>query len=235
MVERVATGVPGLDDLLHGGLPKESVLLISGGAGAGKTIACCQFLWQGLQDEENCLYITLEEDADRILADARQFGMNFEEYWTEDPEAHDQFNIEYMDPFRGEQNFTAKIVQQIQEIEADRVVVDSTSVMGMYTDSTGEVRKDIYNLIRRIREQGATCVLTAEIPRGSHKAISRYGVEEFVADGVIVLRTLGVSGEMGRRLRIEKMRRTPVPSDIYPLEFGDAGLVVKEPEKGLSL
>lgn len=235
MVERVPTGVPGLDDLIQGGIPKESVLLISGGAGAGKTITCCQFLWEGLQNGDSCLYITLEEDADRILADARQFGMTFEEYWTEDEEEKDQFHIEYMDPFRGEQNFAAKIVQQIQEIDADRVVIDSTSVMGMYTDSTGEVRKDIYGLIRRIREQGATCLLTAEIPRGNHEALSRYGVEEFVADGVIVLRTLGVSGEMGRRMRIEKMRQTDIPGDVYPVEFTSDGLTVREPEKGLSL
>lgn len=235
MVERISTGVPGLDDLIQGGVPKESVLLVSGGAGAGKTILSCQFLWEGLQQGEHCLYITLEEDADRILADARQFGMTFEEYWTDDEEVQDRFHIEYMDPFRGEQNFTAKIVQQIQEIDADRVVVDSTSILGMYSDSPGEVRKELYGLIRRIREQGATTVITAEIPRGNQEAISRYGVEEFVADGVIVLRTLGVSGEMGRRLRVEKMRQTAIPNDVYPLEFTEAGVEVREPEKGLSL
>lgn len=235
MVDRVPTGIPGLDDIIQGGIPREAVLLVSGGAGAGKTVFCCQFLWQGLQDGESCLYVTLEEDADRILSDARQFGMEFADYWNDDEDVTDQFHIEYMDPFRGEQNFAAKIVQQIQEIDADRVVVDSTSILGMYSDSPGEVRKDLYGLIRRIREQGATTVLTAEIPRGNGEAISRYGVEEFVSDGVIVLRTLGVSGEMGRRLRVEKMRQTEVPNEVYPLEFTQNGLTVHEPEKGLSL
>ncbi len=64
-VERVSTGVDGLDELLKGGIPKKNTVLISGEAGAGKTTFCSQFLWEGLQNGENCMFVTFEEPPNR--------------------------------------------------------------------------------------------------------------------------------------------------------------------------
>lgn len=230
MVERVTTGIPGLDELIEGGLPRGSVTLISGGAGTGKTIFCSQFLLQGLEQGEQCLFVTLEEEPEEILGDVKEFGWDFTEY-----EENGQFKISYLNPFSDSGGFSDHIMQYIEDIDADRVVIDSTSVMGMYDESPGKIRERLYNLIRTIRREGVTAILTAEIPRGDHDQISRYGVEEFVVDGVIVLRGLGVGGEMGRRLRIEKMRRTDIAEDIFPMNISDDGITVEEPEKGLNL
>lgn len=230
MSERVKTGISGLDELIEGGLVEGSVTLVSGGAGTGKTIFCSQFLMQGLKNDENCLFVTLEEEPDEIKQDVLEFGWNFENY-----EHRDMFNIMYLNPFKDASGFVDRIRSEIEEMDADRVVIDSTSVIGMYEDSTGRIRERLYDLVRKMRKMGATTVMTSEIPRGNGEAISRYGVEEFVSDAVIVLRGLGMGGEMGRRLIIEKMRRTDFQEDIYPLEFEDDGLHVREPEKGLSL
>jgi KaiC/GvpD/RAD55 family RecA-like ATPase len=74
MVMRVSTGVPKLDSLLGGGFPENSVVMVTGGTGTGKTILSLQFLWDGLQRGEPCVYLSLEEDAEDIKADGRQFG-----------------------------------------------------------------------------------------------------------------------------------------------------------------
>lgn len=229
MVERIKTGINGLDELIQGGVPKGSNTLLSGGAGTGKTLFCCQFLWEGLQNGENCLYITMEEDPDDIKDDAREFGWTFDDY-------EETFKIEFMNPFQVSGGFDDHIRELIDEVDADRVVIDSTSVMGMYAESGGEIRKQLYELIKTLKRAGVTTIMTAEIPKKDDGASSRYGVEEFVADGVIVLKGLGVGGEMGRRLVIEKMRRTDFEEDIYPMDINiDKGIVVHEPEKGISL
>jgi len=230
MTERIATGIHGLDDLIEGGLPESSVTLLSGGAGTGKTLFCCQFLWHGLQQGENGLFITMEEDADDILEDAEEFGWKFSDYMDAG-----RFNIQFMNPVKIDTGFDDHVRDLIDEIDADRVVIDSTSVIGMYSDGEGEVRRQLYQLIKELKRAGVTTILTSEIVAKDQGALSRYGVEEFGSDGVIVLRGIGVGGEMGRRLIIEKMRRTDFTEDIYPLEFTDQGIRIEEPDKGLSL
>lgn len=230
MVDRISTGIPGLDDLIEGGVPEGSVTLVSGGAGTGKTILCSQFLWHWLKQGENCLFVSLEEEPEEIKEDAHEFGWDFQQY--EDAGA---FEIVYLNPFKGDGAFSDRILEFIERNDASRVVIDSTSVMGMYDDRPGKVRERLYSLIRKLRRGHTTSIITAEIPRGDSDAISRFGVEEFVADGVIVLRGLGVGGEMGRRMRIEKMRKTDIAEDIFPMDIGENGIVVEEPEKGLNL
>ncbi len=230
MADRVSTGIPGLDELIEGGFIDSSVNLVSGGAGTGKTLFSCQYLWNGLENGENCLFISLEEEPDEIILDAREFGWDFEQY-----DDTDQFKIVYLNPFKDSGGFSDRIRSEVDHIDADRVVIDSTSVMGMYDENPGRIRERLYTIVRMLRRKDVTSIVTSEIPRGEGEKVSRYGVEEFVSDSVIVLRGLGMGGEMGRRLIVEKMRRTDFDEDIYPLEFTEDGLEVHEPEKGLSL
>lgn len=234
MVERINSGIHGLDNLVEGGFPENSTVLIAGGAGTGKTIFCCQYLWQGLQNGENCLFITVEENDEDIIEDAAQFGWDFGQY-------EDSFEIEYLNPFqiRGgladQMPLNDRINSLIQKLGADRVVIDSVSVLGMRTEGDSEVRQQLYELINLLKKNDVTTVMTAEIPGKESDKLSRFGVEEFVSDAVLVLKGIGVGGEMGRRLIIEKMRRTNIDEDIYPIKFTEDGLKVEEPEKGLSL
>lgn len=230
MVERVATGIDGLDEHIEGGFVDGSVNLVSGSAGTGKTLFCSQFLWHGLENGENCLFVTLEEEPEEIKLDAKEFGWGFEEY-----EQQDRFRIMYLNPFKDEGGFSDRIRSEIADLDADRVVIDSVSVMGMYDETAGHIRERLYSLVRKLRRNEVTTIITTEIPRGEEGAVSRFGVEEFVVDGVIVLRGLGMGGEMGRKLTVEKMRRTDFDMDIYPFEFTDDGIHVHEPEKGISL
>ena len=83
--------------------------------------------------------------------------------------------------------------------------------------------KTKFNIVKR---EGCTAILTSEIEEGSNR-LSRFGVEEFVVDGVIVLYYLGTVGEYIRSLQIKKMRRTKHGNDVYPLEISEKGLVIK--------
>ncbi len=167
MTSRKATGIDGLDELIEGGLPENSVTLVSGGAGTGKTLFCCQYLWEGIQNGENGLFITMEEDVDDILEDAKEFGWEFSDYQDDG-----RFDITFMNPFSIDSGFDDHIRKEIEDVDADRVVIDSTSVMGMYTDDEGDIRRQLYELIKELKRSGVTTILTAEIPKKDESAIS---------------------------------------------------------------
>lgn len=226
MVDRKKTGIEGLDELIQGGFPEESATLVTGGAGTGKTIFCSQFLWKGLQQGESGLFVTLEEEPDEIKKDAKEFGWDFEKY-----EKQGDFKLIYMNPLEGE-GFIRKIEELITELDADRVVLDSISVMGMYTSDKGKVREELYSIIRKLRRSGVTSVITSEIPAERENALSRFGVEEFVADGVVKLTGLFLGEVTYRSLSIIKMRKTKIESDTNVLKITDNGLLV-EPEDRL--
>ncbi|MCD6399073.1 MAG: KaiC domain-containing protein, partial [Candidatus Aenigmarchaeota archaeon] len=94
-IERIKTGITGLDKLIDGGFVKGSSVLVTGAAGTGKTIFCCQFLWEGLKNGENCMYITFEELPEEIKGDAAVFGWDFDKY-----EKNGKLIISYRDPFQ---------------------------------------------------------------------------------------------------------------------------------------
>jgi KaiC/GvpD/RAD55 family RecA-like ATPase len=216
MVARVSTGVPRLDSLLEGGLLQNSVTMVTGGTGTGKTIFCLQFLWEGLQKGEPCVYLSLEEDAEEIKADARQFGWDLDPY-----EKKGLFRIMFHDPF--ETDVSSVLVNQIEYIKAKRLVVDSISMLGLYMKDRATVRKQLGKLMKAVKNAGCTSLVTSEIMEDS-KALSRFGVEEFVVDGVIIMNYLGIGEETNRSLQIRKMRRTDHGKDIYPFKISDKGV-----------
>ncbi len=220
MVERIKTGIPGLDNLIQGGLPKGSVTLVAGGTGTGKTIFCSQFLWNGLKNGESCIYLTLEEEPDEIKEDALEFGWDFKKY-----EKKKKLSIEYMNPLEG-RGFESRVEDLIEHFKATRVVIDSTSVIGMYSPNNAKVRERLYTLIRILRRSNVTTLLTAEIPEQDKGSLSRFGVEEFVSDGVIVLYYLSIGSGIYRNVEIKKMRRTNQEKGTFPFEITNKGIKI---------
>ncbi len=218
---RIKTGIPGLDELIEGGFLEGSVNLVTGETGTGKTLFGLQFLWYGLKRGDTCVYITLEESPEDIKADAETFGWNLSSY-----EDRGLFRIVYHDPAQVN-NLGSVLVDEIRTLKAKRLVLDSISLVGMVLQDIAKIRKMIYNLINVIKNTGCTAVLISEILSGEEKALSRHGVEEFVADGIIVLNYLGTVGEYVRSLQIRKMRRTNHGKDIYPLDITHEGIIIR--------
>ncbi|RLJ08007.1 MAG: hypothetical protein DRP13_02945 [Candidatus Aenigmatarchaeota archaeon] len=226
-MRRISTGVFGLDKLIQGGLPENSITLLTGSAGTGKTIFSCQFLWHGLQKGERGVYITLEEEPDDIKEDALQFGWDFESF-----EKKGLFKITYHDP--AQISIASTIIDEVKRIEAKRLVIDSVSIMGLNMESPSKIRKLLLNIINTIKRVNCTAILTSEIEEGSNR-LSRFGVEEFVADGVIKLQFIGIGAQSFGNLQIRKMRRTEHRKGWFPMEITPKGIEIGKEEVSVLL
>lgn len=221
-IERVATGIAGLDKLVQGGLVKGSVSLVSGGTGTGKTVFCCQFLKRGLENGETCLYITFEESVSDIINDAASFGWELDKYVKSG-----KLVFEYIDPLEAKTRLGSIdefVRKTVREKKITRIAIDSISVFGLYLADHYEFRKDLHKLVAVLKGTGATSVLTAETVNGS----SRFSVEEFVSDALINLYGLKIGEGNFRSLQVIKMRRTRHAEDVFPFEFGKDGIAVKK-------
>jgi KaiC domain protein len=223
--EKLPTGIAGLDEMLGGGFPRGHVVLVTGLPGTGKTCLALQFLAAGLARQEKGLFLSLEEDVPQLLASARQFG------WPID-EAVQSKNLQFLrlDPKETKQNLTriqGELPKQLASLGVQRIVVDSVSLLNMLSDDEPARRATLFTLAAVCRAAGATTVLTAEADP-QHPEISRDGLSEYVADGVVVL---GYNrGEDGRRIglvmRVLKMRRTAHVRSVQPYAIGAKGITV---------
>jgi len=216
--ERIPSGIPGLDKLIEGGFLKNSTILISGGAGTGKTIMCSQFIWEGLKRGEKCMYITLEEKPEDIISDVERFGWDFRKYINEK-----KLILTYKDPFQVT-DITSPLIEEITEHKVSRVAIDSSSVLGLYFKDASEIRKQLFKLVSSLKSAGVTTLLTSEII--DENKLSRFGVEEFITDGVLILQFLGLGGKASFNLQVRKMRRTSHKKESFPFEISDKGIRV---------
>jgi KaiC/GvpD/RAD55 family RecA-like ATPase len=222
-IERISTGIKGLDNLMEGGFIKGSCVLLAGSTGTGKTIFCAQYLHEGLKRGEKCLYITLEESPDDIIGDVERFGWDFRKYAQ-----NGQLTIIYKNPFELV-SLPREFLSAITQKGYMRVAIDSTSVVGLYFKNPFEARKQLFVTLNALKRTGATTVITAEAPEDGHM-LTRFGVEEYITDGVLTLHYLGLGGSEYHSLQIRKMRRTDHGKDVYPMRITGDGITIKKTE-----
>ena len=222
---KVPTGVAGLDEMLGGGFPAGHVVLVTGLPGTGKTCFALQFLLEGARRGEKGVFLSLEEDVPQLLETARQFG------WTVDP-AVDRglLKVVRLDPKETRQSLhriQGELAHELTSLGARRIVVDSVSLLNMLSDDEPSRRGTLFALAAACRASGATTVLTAEADP-LHPEVSRDGLSEYVADGVVVLgyRTAVDGHRVGLALRVLKMRRTSHARTVQPYAIGSNGLSV---------
>ncbi|MBN2101591.1 MAG: AAA family ATPase [Candidatus Aenigmarchaeota archaeon] len=216
---RVPTGIPGLDELIEGGFEEGNITLVTGGTGTGKSTLCMQFIYNGItQYNEKGVYITTEENVLNIKRQSAKFNWNIEEL-----EKDGSLRLIEMEPFDID-TISDRLSEVVEKMDAKRIVIDSVSMFEMYIHDPFKIRKTLFKILQRIREMNRVCIVTAEIPEDS-KGLSREGVIEFMVDGVILLKYLGIA-KYKRSLAIRKMRMTDHSSDIHPFEITQQGIEV---------
>ncbi len=222
---KVGTGVAGLDEMLGGGIPSGHVVLVTGLPGTGKTCLALQFLLAGAARKEKGVFLSLEEDVPQLLETARQFS------WPVDAAVKEGLvKVLRLDPKETHQNLhriQGELAKELATLGAKRIVVDSVSLLNMLSDDEPSRRTTLFALAAACRGSGATTVFTAEADP-LHPEVSRDGLSEYVADGVLVLgyRTGPDGHRVGLVLRVLKMRRTAHVRTSQPYTIGPAGISV---------
>jgi KaiC/GvpD/RAD55 family RecA-like ATPase len=223
--ERVSTGIAGLDEMIGGGFPAGHVVLVTGLPGTGKTCFGLQFLMAGAAAGEKGVFLSLEEDVAPLLESARQFQ------WPVDSQIRSGLlKVLRIDPKETRQSLhriQGELGKELLGLAARRIVVDSVSLLNMLSDDESGRRSTLFALAAACREAGATTVLTAEADP-LHPEVSRDGLSEYVADGVLLLgyRTGADGHRVGLSLRVLKMRRTAHVRSVQPYTIGPNGISV---------
>jgi circadian clock protein KaiC len=230
----VFTGLQGFDKLLMKGIPKSSALVIAGGAGSGKTIFCLQTLAYHAAHGEKCLYMSFEEPESRLIEHMKDFGLKPEELIKKR-----KLKIQRMNPFDITRNVDALLAQQKGELlievdpviipknfRPDYIVVDSlTAIASAFTGREEDYRIYIEQLFRFFEKIKATSFLiteTEQIP----KIFSKTGVEEFLADGVVVFYNIKLGNIKERAIEVLKLRGAEHQEKIVAFEITPKGIVV---------
>ncbi len=218
--ERVETGIEGLDRLLKGGLPADSTVLVAGPAGSGKTTLGLEFLYRGITEHgENGLYISFEEDREELVRNL-PFDWDLERLLDEG-----KLTIVKYDPYQYE-GIIDLIRTNLKETEAERAVIDSITALSLYVENVKDVRQLILDMNEELKAEGTTALYTGEIRTGHTDEISRFGVEEFIADGIITLMLEESGSELTNQLLVRKMRGTDHDRKHHPFDFREDGIKV---------
>lgn len=218
-VDRVRTGVPGLDETIDGGIPRDNLVVISGDPGSGKTILCIEFLYRGATEfNEPGIFLSLEESKEEVIKAAMLFGWDLQSLVGE--HKLDIITVELYD-FDKLKN---TIEDAIQRIGAKRLVIDPGVVFRLYFERELDARKRILGLGRMLKKSGCTAIITNEI--SLEKASSLFGLEEYVADGVILLYHTKLEDRFVRSIGVLKMRGTKISEKMHPITISKTGLKI---------
>src|SRR5437899_7842199 len=199
---RTPTGIPGLDKLLTGGLPKSRTILLSGGPGTGKTILSSQYLVNGILDyEESGVYVSLDENKQHVFEEMLDFGWDFEDlennkkliFLEASPIRYLPAEIKVGKLTVGRKEFSmATLIEMIKtsvrEIGAKRIVVDPVTTLVFQYEGVAAQRNALVELMEALADTGATCLITTELRRPGFERSLDY--EEYLAHGVILLQQL---------------------------------------------
>jgi circadian clock protein KaiC len=236
-MQRVKTGVDGLDNLIEGGLPKDTVTLVSGPPGSGKTILCYHFLSKGLKSGDKCLFLTMDKKAEKLITQAKELGFDFQS-------AMENGRLKFVFLDINKKLVYDVITKELFSGEYNRVVLDSVtplSEMPIYVekteltdtvnfitseDSSSAVdgpprRMHLHYIMNLLDTAHCTSMITSELPFGSFE-LSRDGISEFLVDGIILLNFDSTMDK--RKLSVMKMRNTQHTLRPRDIKIGKGGI-----------
>jgi circadian clock protein KaiC len=222
---KLETGIPGFDHVSVGGLPRRRATVVAGQAGSAKTVFAAQFLAEGVRRGQPGVFVTLEEPASDLRTNLATVDIDVEPWersgdWRfvdASPLVRVDSNVA---PYSMEV-LTAQIGHAVDATGADRLVLDSLNAVLALHDDPALARQQLRSLIHDLRAMGLTVLMTVETPTDPSGALSRYGIEEFVADTVLLLRNRLDGAFRRRTVEVLKMRgaahlKGEVPFTVLP-------------------
>jgi len=230
----IKVGVPGFDELFQNGIPRGSAVLVAGGAGSGKTIFCLQTLNHHAFLGKKCFYMSFEESEDRLIEHMSEFGWDAQRLVKEGT-----LKIKRMSPFEITRSVEGMLEKEKGELlidinpfilpdgfNPDFIVVDSlTAIASAFSGKEDSYRIYIEQLFRFFERLGATSFLiteTKQIP----EIFSTTGVEEFLADGVVVLYNIKRGDIRENAVEVLKMRGAKHQKKIVAMQITDKGITI---------
>jgi len=247
-VNRVTTGIDSLDELLQGGLPENSITLVSGPAGAGKSLLAMQYLYKNALKKKKGAYFSFEENTDDLQIEAAQIGVDFKKT----PESVEFFK---MSPFDYDQ-ITTDLKKTLSKKKIKTAVIDSISTLASFSnhydtslpdvlndekqeiqlqpqmrlEGDAAVKAMLFDLVKIFKESGVTVWWLSELPQQSNY-YSRDTESEFLADGVILLENNAIGQKVNRLLSVKKMRKTKHITTPNTMEITENGITLKSPSQ----
>lgn len=224
---KTPTGIKGLDDITLGGLPQGRPTLICGSAGCGKTLFGMEFLVRGTQLGEPGVCVTFEERAEDLIENVASLGFDLptliaEKKLSLDHVQVDRSNIEETGEYDLEGLFV-RLGYAIDAIGARRVLLDTVEALFAGLSNSAILRAELSRLFRWLKDKGVTTIVTAERGEGQ---LTRYGLEEYISDCVILLDHRVSETIFTRRLRVVKYRGSIHGTNDYPFLIDEQGITV---------
>ena len=231
-VTKIPTGITSFDVIAKGGLPLGRTTLVSGTAGSGKTVFATQFLAAGIERGEPGVFVTFEEAAQDIRMNMLGFGWSLPQWEAEGKlavvDASPDPSVDTVESGGFDlAALLARVGHAVKRVGAKRVAVDSLGAVFSQFADHAIVRRELFRIASALKGMGVTALLTSERV-DEYGGIARYGVEEFIADNVMVLRNV-LDGEVRRRtVEILKFRGTDHQKGEYPFTImaGEGVIVI---------
>src|SRR5208282_1815455 len=236
---RIPSGIAGLDEMVGGGFPRGRVILLLGEPGAGKTILCSQFLFNGFTEYgESGVFVSMDESKAQFVREMNAFGWDFQP-----AEKDGRFMFIDASPIRnvpGEVKVGRQVIgrgdfslmsllellrNNVKKIGAARIVVDAVSLLLSFYPDEAERRKALLDLVQALSEFEATCVLSSELRRVGLRGRTLQ-VEEYITHGLVLMQTIAVGRTMERTIQVEKMRETEIDRQPRPYHITEKGIEV---------
>jgi circadian clock protein KaiC len=224
---KVLTGITGLDDITEGGLPQGRPTLICGAAGCGKTIFAMEYIIHGAEMGEPGVFVSFEEGIEDLKKNFISINHNLNDLINENKISLDHIRIERSEiEETGEYDLEGLFIRlgyAIDSIGAKRIVLDTIESLFSGFSAENILRAELRRLFQWLKDRGVTAIITGE---SGEKTLTRYGLEEYVADCVILLNNPVINKITTRNLRVVKYRGSSHGSNEYPFLIDEKGITV---------